>query len=320
MVAVDTIAGLVVTFPSSDLKDQQYKVRLAYEDRKRDLAILRLQGPPALPPLRLCSAKLAEGEDVVAIGSPGVPGIDGGVSTNSADKGTLGNPDFHFSGEDLTYLQHSAKINHGNSGGPLLNMRAEVIGVNVAAIEKGSQGPIDGVKLAIPVDDLRAILAKAAVRNAAAVDHATAIHDAQIMALNLAKTAAQYLKAAKLCASQARDAVQHNKSAGEAYAAARKGIADAQEQDKTKLIDPAVARGLFLDPEWDEITDLLSGSSLDDAVRSKLRQLRDLYLQTKGVYEAPAGTIDDLEQQLTTITNEFPKLAESIDAEFGSVF
>jgi len=320
VVADDTVAALVVTFPSSDLKEERYKVRLAYEDRTRDLAILRLQGAPKVAPLRLCAAALAEGEDVVAIGSPGVPGIDGGVSMNSADKGTLGNPNFKFSGEDKVYIQHSAKINHGNSGGPLLNMRGEVIGVNVAAIEKGQQGPIDGVKLAIPVDDLRAILDKAASRNPAAMDHATATHDGRIIAMNLAKTAAKYLASAKFCAGQAQDAVQHDKPAGEAYAAARQGITEAQQQDKTKLIDPAVARAVFLDDRWEEITDLLSGSALDDELRGKLRRLRELYLKVKGLYDAPTGTIEDVAQQLSTISSDLSKVAESLDAEFGSVF
>jgi S1-C subfamily serine protease len=320
VVSGDTLAGLDVTFPSSGLKDEHYKTRLAYEDGKRDLAVLQLQGPPSLPPLKLCLTKLATGEDVLAIGSPGVPGIDGGVSTNSADRGTLGNPNFRFSGEDLTYIQHSAKINHGNSGGPLLNMHGEVIGVNVASIEKGNQGPIDGVKLAIPVDDLRVILDKAKARDTAAVDHATAAHDAHILAIHLARAASLYLNAAKRCAKEARDAVGHNKSANDAYAAARKSIEDAQQKNKTQLIDPAVGRAMLLDPQWAEITDLLSSPALDEKVREKLRDLRDLYLQTKDLYEAPGGTIDEVEQQLTDISNKFPKLAESLDAEFGTVF
>ncbi len=185
-VSDDTIAGLTVTFPSSAFKNEQYKVRLAYEDRVRDIAVLQLLGPPALAPLQLGSGTVAAGEDVLAISSPGASGADGGVSINSTDKGSVNNPYFYSSQyngakKDLRYIQHDANIRHGSSGSPLLDMHAQVIGVNLYGLD-------NGVKLAIPADEVGAVISKAKDRTAAEINHATATHDAYIISLNLAKS------------------------------------------------------------------------------------------------------------------------------------
>jgi S1-C subfamily serine protease len=317
VVSDDTISGIVVTFPSSNVSTERYKVRLAYEDRKRDLAILRLQTAPALTPIALCSAKLSEGEDVVAIGSPGIPGIDGGVSENSVDKGTLGKLNFRFQGGDIEYIQHSAKINRGNSGGPLLSLRGDVIGVNVAVIVKARDGfPIDGVKLAIPLTDLRAALEKANARKSAAVDQATARHDAYDTALRLVRTTAVYQRGAKHCISQIYKAIEQRKTATEGLQQAWRMI-----ETGTASNDPLRVRKVLIDPYWGEITNLLlTDSAMEDALRRKLRDLREMYLKAKGIYESPSGKLGDLELQINKIGNELSKLAESLDVEFGTVF
>ncbi len=172
----------------------------------------------------------------------------------------------------------------------------------------------NGVKLAIPADEVGAVISKAKDRTAAEINHATATHDAYIISLNLAKSASAYIKGAKLCTKAARDAVEQGKPAGSAYVAARNAITDLQTQE----IADAKSEGR--EPQIDEITGLLSGDSLDRGVSDKLRLLRDFYLKAKALYEKPTGTLDDVQQQVDDMEADFSKLAESIDAEFGSVF
>jgi serine protease Do len=62
-----------------------------------------------------------------------------------------------ITGRDLEYIQTDAAINKGNSGGPLLNIRGEVVGVNTAIISPGGEGNI-GIGFAVPIDTVRDVL------------------------------------------------------------------------------------------------------------------------------------------------------------------
>lgn len=96
------------------------------------------------------SAAMRPGDEVVAIGSPL------GEFTNSVSDGTIGGVDRSLDvGNGMTLdnlIQHDAAIFPGNSGGPLLNMRCEVIGMNVAKVETAknmSEARASGLNFAI---------------------------------------------------------------------------------------------------------------------------------------------------------------------------
>ena len=127
VIADDTIAGIDVLFPSTDHKDQKYKVRLVYEDRKRDSAILQLQETPPTTALPLFAGKAVKNQEVVVIGSPGIGGAEGGLSVNSSYSGHLNNVDLTFEMNGIEgerkqvsfsqiYYQYDSQTNPGNSG------------------------------------------------------------------------------------------------------------------------------------------------------------------------------------------------------------
>jgi len=82
------------------------------------------------------SDALRPGEEVVAIGNAL------GEFPNTVSEGTVNGTDRAFPGMGglSTYVQHDAEIWHGNSGGPLLNLRGEVVGINTAGISDGAMG------------------------------------------------------------------------------------------------------------------------------------------------------------------------------------
>src|SRR5205085_7808520 len=99
--------------------------------------------------------KLAVGDGVVAIGSPF--GLDETVTTGivSALDRTIDAPDnYAISGA----IQTDAAINHGNSGGPLLNLAGQVVGVN-SQIQSDSGGN-DGVGFAIPSNTVKNVISQ----------------------------------------------------------------------------------------------------------------------------------------------------------------
>ncbi|XP_023685516.2 serine protease HTRA3-like isoform X1 [Paramormyrops kingsleyae] len=159
-------AGLIVTNAHvvSSTKSlsgrQQLKVRLhdgdTYEaairdiDKKSDIATIKVNPQKKLPVLRLGhSADLRPGEFVVAIGSPFAlqnTVTTGIVSTAQRDGKELGLRD-----SDMDYVQTDAIINYGNSGGPLVNLDGEVIGINTLKVTAG-------ISFAIPSDRIKLFL------------------------------------------------------------------------------------------------------------------------------------------------------------------
>ncbi|MDQ3816458.1 MAG: trypsin-like peptidase domain-containing protein [Acidobacteriota bacterium] len=104
----------------------------------KDLALIKLKAG-TYPYLRLADPRYVNvGADVVAIGSPGLPG-GSQLLVNTVTKGIVSA--FRKSDNFGLLIQTDVNINHGNSGGPLLNLRGEIIGVNTLAFrEEGATG------------------------------------------------------------------------------------------------------------------------------------------------------------------------------------
>ncbi len=124
---------------------------------EHDLAVLKITMPRMIPVLQLGhSQDVRVGEWVLAVGNP--LGLDHSVTV-----GIVSAKERPMQIGDRSYphlLQTDAAINRGNSGGPLINMRGEVIGINTA-VSQSSQG----IGFAIAVDVVRDAL-KAMMGNA----------------------------------------------------------------------------------------------------------------------------------------------------------
>ena len=132
-----------------------FDAELVGSDSSTDLAVIKVNAASSLlEPLRLGdSSDVAIGDAVLAMGSPF--GLEGTVTSGivSALHRQMTAPN-DFTITDT--IQTDAAINHGNSGGPLLDRRGRVIGVN-AQIESDSGGS-DGVGFAIPSNTVRSIV------------------------------------------------------------------------------------------------------------------------------------------------------------------
>jgi putative serine protease PepD len=134
-----------------------WKATVVGTDISSDLAVLKIGAPQSkLTPLALGdSSAVAVGDGVVAIGNPF--GLDGTVTSGivSAINREIQAPD---STPIEGAVQTDAAINHGNSGGPLLDLEGKVIGVT-SQIQSESGGN-DGVGFAIPSNTVRAVAAQ----------------------------------------------------------------------------------------------------------------------------------------------------------------
>jgi putative serine protease PepD len=124
-----------------------------------DLAVIKLDGVSGLTAATLGrTADVQVGQQVVAIGSP--QGLTGTVTTGivSALNRTVAVQGDSGTGVVYNGLQTDTAINQGNSGGPLVNLDGQVVGINsaIATSGSGSTGSI-GLGFAIPVDQARRV-------------------------------------------------------------------------------------------------------------------------------------------------------------------
>jgi serine protease Do len=126
---------------------REFKGKLVGADTRTDVALVKIEGTD-LPTLKIGDpAKLRVGEWVIAIGSPFnlqntvTAGI---VSAKSRDTGEL-----------LPFIQTDAAVNPGNSGGPLINVHGEVVGINSQIFT--TSGSYAGISFAIPIDEAQKI-------------------------------------------------------------------------------------------------------------------------------------------------------------------
>jgi S1-C subfamily serine protease len=150
---VEDATLIQVKLSTGEVFDAEHLVRTS----QRDIALLQIKAPPGRKFQAMKFAKdddLLLGETVIAIGNP--YGLGGSVT-----RGILSSKNRReFSGDGRLdvpdWLQTDAGINPGNSGGPLINLRGELIGINVA-VHREAQGA--GVSFAIPVKQINVALA-----------------------------------------------------------------------------------------------------------------------------------------------------------------
>ncbi|WP_028356354.1 DegQ family serine endoprotease [Bordetella petrii] len=122
---------------------REFKAKVVGTDERTDVALIKVDAK-SMTPLSIGDPKqLKKGQWVLAIGSPF--GLD---STATAGIVSAIGRD---TGEYLPFIQTDVAVNPGNSGGPLLNLNGEVVGINSQIISRS--GGFMGISLAIPIDE-----------------------------------------------------------------------------------------------------------------------------------------------------------------------
>jgi len=132
---------------------KKYKAKVLARDPNHDLALIKIEAPNLTPVTLSDSRSLLVGQRVYAIGNPfGLNGTmtRGIISAIRSVRSPNGAPI-----EDA--IQTDAAVNPGNSGGPLLNSRGDVIGITTMIASNGADQS-SGIGFAIPINTARAIL------------------------------------------------------------------------------------------------------------------------------------------------------------------
>lgn len=105
------------------------------KDEQSDIALVQIEKPTNLTAIKMAdSDKLRVGDFTVAIGNP----FGLGQTVTSGIVSALGRSTGSDSGAYENYIQTDAAVNRGNSGGALLNLQGELIGINTAIISQAA--------------------------------------------------------------------------------------------------------------------------------------------------------------------------------------
>lgn len=132
---------------------REYPAELVLNDERTDLAVLKIDtGGDTLPVLHFADTREAQvGDLVMAIGNPFGVGqtVTSGIISATA-RTDVGISDYSF------FIQTDAAVNPGNSGGALVNMRGQLVGVNTAIFSRG--GGSNGIGFAIPSEMVKRVV------------------------------------------------------------------------------------------------------------------------------------------------------------------
>lgn len=126
---------------------QSVPATLVAHDRQTDLAVLRVSLTGLVPLVLGDSATLRQGEEVIVIGFPRSDAL--GAHDSSVTRGIVSNLTSRFG-----WMQIDASLNPGNSGGPVLSLKGEVVGVAVAGLRDAV-----GINFAVPINHARQMIA-----------------------------------------------------------------------------------------------------------------------------------------------------------------
>ena len=139
---------VVFTGQDENEEDQEYPAQIVGYDKRTDIAVLKIAAAGLTPAEFADSDQLKVGDTVLSLGNPGVAGEN---FTNTLTKGMVSavNRTVTMSSINMQYIQTDAAINPGSSGGALLNLYGQVVGINAAKI---TTTEIEGICFAIPTN------------------------------------------------------------------------------------------------------------------------------------------------------------------------
>ena len=149
---IEGVQAVDIQLSTNDNK--KYPTLILGFNKERDIALLKIDSPRLnFPALSFANSDdVRVGQIVLAVGNPF--GLSGTVT-----QGIISARDRHLSDSQFDFLQTDTVINPGNSGGPLVNIRGEIIGINVALYRgDASVSSWQGVGLAVPSNETKVVV------------------------------------------------------------------------------------------------------------------------------------------------------------------
>lgn len=135
--------------------DREFEAALIGGDELTDLAVLKIEATGLTAAEFGDSDALEVGDAVVAIGNPLGTKLRGTMTDGIV---SAINRDITVDGREMTVIQTNAALNSGSSGGPLLNVYGQVVGINTAKLGSYAYEAVEGIGFSIPIASVKPIV------------------------------------------------------------------------------------------------------------------------------------------------------------------
>jgi serine protease Do len=282
------ITNLEVRFPSAPAgKQGPLHAALLYEDPKRDLAFLAV--PSDLPAVEIAPAlRFIKGDDITVIGNPGLG--DEIVLENAISRGILSSKTVI---EGQNYVQLSASVNPGNSGGPVFDSSGRVIGVVTLKSTKA-----EALTFCIPVEDLQTALGKVGPPRPELAAH----HGAELAFKLLTTAGALYAVGLDIRTTLLQ---------GTAPGATKVNLTPNEDIQKFDQMLTTLDQKLFSQVD-NQISGLQADRTLSKGTQSRYQDLSANYRAMKSLYANPRGSGDQYALQAQRLRSKHLQLVQSL--------
>lgn len=282
------ISNLEVRFPSAPAgKQGPLPAGLLYEDRTRDLAFLAVSSD--LPAVEIAPTyQFVKGDDITVIGNPGLG--DEIVLENAISRGVLSSKTI-IDGQN--FIQLSATVNPGNSGGPVFDSAGRVIGVVTLKSTKA-----EALTFCVPLEDLQAAIAKVGPARPDLASH----HRAELAFKLLTTAGALYA-----IGLDVRSAVLQTAAPGNA----RVNLLPNEDVQKFDELLTTLDQKLFSLVD-DEIPQLRSDRALSKVTQSRYQDLAANYRAMKSLYANARHPADQYVVQAQRLRARHLQLVQSL--------
>jgi S1-C subfamily serine protease len=293
----ELISQLQIHFSSAPL-DQRgpFPAELIYVDPERDLAFLKV--PTSITPLTTPVVNtFRRGQEVIAIGNPGLGEL---VLQNAVSRGVV-STEVVIGGQK--YFQLNISINGGNSGGPVLDMSGQVIGVITSKATRE-----EAVAFCITVPDLNDSINLAEDLTDEEVDNNRSLHRLGVLVRRVALITDEYSTVMDIYLGAMQRAVNDGKSA-------MSGLELAQNRNHEDL---SSFHDYLVDSELtNEASSISSDKHLPERIREQFAALWTNYKEIRSNVENPRGTVETFRQKQLHLTDTHDRLMNSLNLHLG---
>jgi S1-C subfamily serine protease len=285
VIRTETLQELEVYFPSAAEGSRgPSRASLAYENPRRDLAMLKVS--TGLPFLDLARGyQFKRGEEITIIGNPGVKFI-GTVIPNAVSRGIFST---EVTWKGFRYYQLGASVNHGNSGGPVLDSFGKVVGVVTLKAQE------EAIGFCIPSSDLDSALAEFRAASPEDVKKANRKHDVVAAVCILRQISTLYCHGLEAYLAQMDGSLRRGGTVNDGLRAVAIAIARALHDADLDVSEDLKA----------QLSRMVQDETLTIETRGNLRELWSAYSDMKSYVEEPRGTFESFRTKYLQLKDQY---------------
>ena len=296
----EIIESLKIFFPSeSGDKKGPFTAKLIYEDPELDIAFLQMSIQNTRHLKLLEQYSLRKGQDITLIGNPGGLDDDDGTLENAVTKGVM-SAETVIGGRP--FYQMSIAVNGGNSGGPVFDVKGDVLGiVTLKAINQEGHG------FCIPAKSVKASFVNAKLSDESKWNEVNRLHRIKAVFRCIDKLSEVHIEGMKIYQSAMQDALNNNMDVNVGLNTVRTKVQEGLKKYR---------RYNFGDIERD-IVRIQSDNLIQSNVKEKFNDLKSNFEEIQDYVDNPRGNYESYSKKIVEFTDNYKKTSKTMKVLLG---